>query len=152
MKKPGATSPALSKIKKTRARISKQKRRKGLELLQELEFLADHYPEFAGLLRPSLDSVKRETERTYSSDRERVILSIEQGAWIIQDLMDDTGLSRWDVEKILRDLEGLGLVEKSPRRVKGTANEYLEFIYSLTHRAPLSEPHTKQPTAQAVIS
>ncbi len=144
-------SPSNS-VKKTRARISKQKRTKGLRLLQQLTFLADNFPEFANLIRPSLDAVKRETERTYHSDRERVLLSIEQGAWIVQDLMDDTGLSRWDIEKILAGLEQLCLVEKAPRRVRGSGNEYLEYIYSLTHCALPLEPPTKQPTVEAVIS
>jgi predicted Rossmann fold nucleotide-binding protein DprA/Smf involved in DNA uptake len=145
MRKPG-------QLKKTRDGIGQQKRRKGLRLVQELTFLSDNFPEFASLIRYSLDAVQRETERTYHSDRERVILSIEQGAWILQDLMDDTGLPRHEVGKILLELEALGLVQKSPRRVQGTKCEYREYLYSLTHQSPVLVPPTKQPTSKALIS
>jgi len=125
--------PPNNPIKTARARISKRKRAKGLELLQKLNFLIDSYPEFAGELQIILISIRRQTERTFHSDRERVLLSIEQGAWTVTDIMDDTRLSRWDVEQILINLQELKLIYRDSRRIKGNGNEYTEHLYKLTH-------------------
>jgi hypothetical protein len=153
---PGTIPPNPHKLKPARARISKKKRAKGLRLLQELQFLADGYPEFAKLIHPAIAAVKRETERTYGSDRERVVLAIEQGAFTVDDIIDDTGLSRWDVQKILDELVELKFVERSPRKVSAGIGETTEFIYTLTHRPPNFDPlkpiNSKQPTPQALIS
>jgi hypothetical protein len=131
---PSATAPEKSK----RGRVSTKRRRRGLELLQELYLLDGKFSEFSALLAPAIEAVKHAAERTRLSDRDQVLLAIEQGNFRKDEIMRVTGLSEWDCRKILEELEDLDLIEVSrQRRPDVDAGSGVPvLLYMLTHNPP----------------
>ncbi len=110
----------------------------GPELLQLLYNLDAKYGEFAALLAPAIHAVKEDTRRE-RSDRELVLLAIEQGNFLRADIEEATDLSSWNVRKALKELIRLGLVEAKPQgrptvdRVGDSSHNKPTLLYVLKH-------------------
>jgi hypothetical protein len=131
---PSAGAPEKAK----RDRVSTKRRRRGLELLQELYLLDARFGEFSALLAPAIAAVKHAAERTRLSDRDQVLLAIEQGNFRKDEIMRATGLSEWDARKILEELEDHEFVEVSrQRRPDVDAGDGVPvLLYKLIHNPP----------------
>ncbi|HEX3560379.1 MAG TPA: hypothetical protein VHU19_14320 [Pyrinomonadaceae bacterium] len=132
---PAAGLPPSTPEKSKRDRVSTRRRRRGLELLQELYLLDAKFGEFSALLAPAIQAVKHAAERTRVSDRDQVLIAIEQGNFRKDEICRSTGLSEWDARKILEELEDLDLVEVSrQRRPDCDAGDGVPvLLYTLTH-------------------
>jgi hypothetical protein len=104
-----------------RPRFSQKHRLQGERLVNTLrEFLAT-FPAFAGELSDCIERISTESQRTRASDRDRVVKALRQweGGLGARDIMEDTGLSHWDVRQILYDLVAMGIVEERRETIPG---------------------------------
>src|ERR1043165_1745702 len=134
----GPPPPAPSSEKSKRGRVSTKRRKRGLELLQELYLLDGRFGEFSALLAPAIEAVKHATERTRLSDRDQVLLAIEQGTFRKDEIMRATHLSVWDCRSTLEELEDHDLIEVSRQgRPDVDAGDGVPvLLYMLTHHVP----------------
>ncbi|HEX8773273.1 MAG TPA: hypothetical protein VF735_06670 [Pyrinomonadaceae bacterium] len=121
-----------------RERISKAKRKRALDLTQQLMFLQDKFTEaeFSEILQEAIDRAKRISESNRSKDRDLVFLAIdEQGCWVIEDICDQTGLSRAVVEPILDELLRIPLIkqEKEFNQSEGGRGGKPRMLYKPYH-------------------
>lgn len=130
-------SPHLKRPAQPRQRVSEARRGRGKELLQELLNLESNYGEFSRQLTPAIDALRHECERTRDSDRDLVLFAIEEGCYTQAEIMRRTGLSSWDVRKILEELEDADIVEVSRQRRPGCDNQVgvPVLLYQFTHRS-----------------
>jgi hypothetical protein len=91
-----------------------EKARRLADLLREQRKL---FPGFAARIDQFIAQVESDAHRTRKSDRDKVISCLR--AWSeglrVTEIMDDTGLSHWDVRQILNYLVSKGRVEFTPR-------------------------------------
>ncbi len=119
-----ASTAEVIPLEEKRARVSDKKRQRAKDLLQELLNLEAKYGEFAPHLESAIKALRRESERTRKSDRDLVLFAIEHGAHVIEDICDDTGLSRWDAQQVLDWMVSVNLVVKAPEyRPPGSSNK-----------------------------
>lgn len=104
-----AAPPPLGVVSK-RARISERKRIFARELQQNLELLRglykDHHrvPELGDILDKAILSTHRLSESTRESDL-RLVLEVLHKWDVVEvgELLEETGLSRWNLDEILKD-------------------------------------------------
>lgn len=83
------------------------------------------FPGFASRIDQFIAQVEADANRTRKSDREKVLECLR--SWSeglrVTEIMDDTGLSYWDVRQILRELVSNGTVQFSPKPPTGIAEK-----------------------------
>lgn len=133
---PTTTSPK-------RARVSEKKRKRARELEQELLFLQARFrfysePDLVELLQRAINDAHRLGESTRQSDRDSVLQVLERyEAAEIDDLEDETNLSRWVVDQILSEFEDKKLIGKRPvRDPAGSVGGRPRWVYFLLHSKP----------------
>jgi maltooligosyltrehalose synthase len=81
-----------------------RRKKKGRTLLARLLKLSSDFPEFRAAIGESLDLVKHQIERCPESDRQLILHAIHLGAWTMDELTDDSKLTRPEIQKILDGL------------------------------------------------
>lgn len=120
-----------------RARISDGKRQRGLQLLQLLLNLEASHAEFSKQLQLSIEAVRKETERTRTSDRDLVFLAVERGFCLKSQIVAETGLTEWDVRKILVELEELDLINVRRQRQGAGDDKGKPVLLYMMHDTPV---------------
>lgn len=116
-------------------------------VLQQLIFLSELSPRHARHLQLAIKALRWETKRTPAKDREKVMRVLESAAsWALEDLVEETNLSRNELRPILIQLIELGLVERrrTPRR-SDFAHGQVSFVFALTH-APAGSAYSSPAT------
>lgn len=101
--------PAL-RSKKRREPLSEKRRRRAQACLSKLELLQAEFPELSKHLQPAVDSILRQRDRTRRSDRDTILRVLEdwhETGLVIEDLVDESGLSRWEVGEVLKEIAPL---------------------------------------------
>lgn len=131
--------PALQ-LEKTsqskRNRFSQKHRREGQRLAELLRQQRESFPSFAEQIDQLIDKVTLHAQRTRQSDREKVLSLLtdwhEGLGW--RDIMEDTGMSRWDVRKILESLIADGLVIEVREPLPEVRSVWWRRIYKLKRK------------------
>lgn len=129
-------------IKPKRARISEKKRQRARELEQELLFLQARYRfidelELCELLQEAIVKAHRFGAASRQSDRDSVLQVLERyEAAEIADFEDETDLSRWVLDEILKEFEEKKLVGTRPVRDPAGSGGRPRFVYFLLHTKP----------------
>ena len=111
--------------KQKRSRFSRTNllhRYHGERLIETLRAHQKEFPRFAPYLETVIAKVLNDSQRTRKSDQELVLKCLEEfneTGLLINDLVEDTGLSHWDLRQILSDLEKAGKVEFVPKPPPG---------------------------------
>lgn len=127
--------------RKPRAKNKKQ-RSEALALAQRLLFLRDEFPgaAFGDILLNAIVAVRRMAESTRESDRDGVLRAIcEQGCRTMEEICEDTLLTRRVVQPILDELVGHDLVfitEKYTHAGDQTEGGRPELEYHPRHTLP----------------
>ena len=95
-----------------------RRRARGRRLLARLAKLASSFPEFKNALAESLDLVQLEIDRCPESDRQLVLHAIHLGAWTIDEIMDETRLTRAELQKHLDQLLALAIILRKESQEK----------------------------------
>lgn len=109
----------LATRKPKRSRFSKTnalQRYKGSLLIEILREHQREFPRFAPYLEQAVERIASQAERTRASDRQKVLTVLKEwseGVYL-NDIVDDTNLSQWDVRQILADLVKKGHVIEKP--------------------------------------
>jgi predicted transcriptional regulator len=106
---------AAPRPKKPRARISKRKRDKARDVATKLFILRDllKEPELKAIVDRAAADALRLSEATRQADRKlvfEVLKSFESCE--TDEIIEDTGLSRWSVDLILQQFEARGFVKR----------------------------------------
>jgi DprA/Smf-like nucleotide binding protein involved in DNA uptake len=129
-------------IRRKRARVSEKKRKRARELEQELLFLQagcrfSGEAELVELLQRAINEAHRIGEATRQSDRDNVLKALENWEAIeTDDLIDETGLSRWVLDQILHEFELKKLIKQLPVRDPAGEGGRPRAVWSLIHSAP----------------
>lgn len=118
--------------KPKRSRFSQKHRSDGVRLADVLRQYQRDFPRFAPQLNDCIQRVIEDAERTRAMDRAKVLQAL--GAWdglYIEDIMEDTGLSRWDVRQLLPGLIKQGLVVEKPEPREKLSPACWRYIYAL---------------------
>ena len=99
-------------------------------IISKLRTLSARHPDFARQLEHCIESITEEAARTPDTDRALVWSALEQGCNCVEDIMDETGLQKWEVRQILSSLLNEGLVEESTeqRHAMGRWKERLLYF------------------------
>jgi len=81
-----------------------RRRKRGQRLLARLSRLSSDYPEFKTAIGESLDLVTIQINRNPESDRQLILHAVHLGAWTIEELVDETKLTRVEIQRILDEL------------------------------------------------
>lgn len=127
--------PHLAASPNKRNRFSPQaRRREGLRLLEILRSLEAEHPGFSEYLAKCIEQIDKSSLRTRRSDRQCVLGALKE--WeiglTVKEIMDETGLSHWDVRQILSDLQTEGMVTRIPETRDWPHHNVL--TYRLTHK------------------
>ncbi len=140
---PSSTIPdsrAPLRPKKPRARISERKRKKARELAQKLLIIRESVakePELRAILDHAAEAATRLGESTRQADRKLVYQVLTNFESVeTQEIIDDTGLSRWVVDLILQQFEGRGFVKKISLPDPAEAGGRPRDLWTLTIRIP----------------
>lgn len=94
-----------------------RRRKRGQRLLARLSRLSSDYPEFKTALRESLQLVTLQINRCPESDRQLILHAIHLGAWTIEELTDETKLTRVEIQRILDELlAAKTIIKKVPQQ------------------------------------
>lgn len=133
---PSSTGRSVSK----RARSPKDKRSAALELWKALTRLEQKFPDFSRQLEPAIEAVIFQARRDKQSDKDLVLSALEAGCWVIEEIATETGLSRWDTQKILDELSGPGVdlveIKQEYRPVEVGRKSRTRLIYRLRSSLP----------------
>jgi predicted transcriptional regulator len=122
----------LTSPKPKRGRFSQKRRKQGNRLAQLLRQQRYQFPSYAPYLDEFARRIDEESERTRETDRERVIGAlVSWGALSVREIMEDTGLSHWDVRQVLAPLIKRGKVEETRPPVEGIPPAGRPLIYRL---------------------
>ena len=90
-------------------------------MIESLRAHQKEYPRFAPYLEELIKRVLTDSQRTRKGDQELVLKCLRDGytGLLISEIMEDTGLSHWDVRQILNDLMEAGKVDFSPKPPAG---------------------------------
>ncbi len=131
------SKPAPGKtIDDMRARLSDRKRRRAAELEQRLLFLKQEFTEieFNEILNVAVTAAHRLAQSSRKSDRDLFVAALEKWTVLeIEELTEETGLSRWVAENIGKALEKDGLVLIRPKADPNKSGGRPRLEYSLTH-------------------
>lgn len=111
----------LSTPKEKRSRFSRSnllRRDHGEQLIKTLRSHQKEFPRFAPYLEQVIAKVLSDSQRTRKGDKELVLKCLQdfnETGLLITEIIEDTGLSHWDVRQILKALEKAGTVEFVPR-------------------------------------
>jgi hypothetical protein len=111
---PEMPSPPPPPPRKKRARVPDKKRKRAHDLEQRLRFLQDEFAEseLYEILQAAITAAHRLAQSTRNADRDLVLFAIErQICHTMEEICEETGLSRWVVQDILNQFIGLQLVE-----------------------------------------
>lgn len=127
------------RTKAARARVSERKRRKAKELAHKLVILRDGTPEpeLAKILARAAEEATLLSESTRKGDRDAVykVLSTYSGAEV-EDIMDETRLSRWVVDEILKEFETNKIAKKTELPDPADAGGRPRHLWTLCLRLP----------------
>jgi hypothetical protein len=119
--------------KQKRNRFSPKFRSDGQRLAELLRETRNRFPHYAPQIDETILRITRDAQRTRGSDRDRVVAALKEWreglGW--KEIMEDTGLSRWDVRQILYDLIDKGIVEEKPEPLPGVRSVWWRRIYRL---------------------
>lgn len=126
--------------KKPRARISERKRRKAKELAQKLLIIRESVakePELAAIVGKAAEQATRLGESTRQADRKLVYELFKTFESLeTQEIIDDTGLSRWIVDQILQQFEGRGFIKRISLEDPAEAGGRPRDVWTLALRIP----------------
>ncbi len=102
----------LSPHKPKRSRFSQKHRSEGVRLAEALRAFEREFPRFANHLSDCVQRITADAERTRASDREKVLKALREWQYGLtaKELMEDTGLSHWDVRQTVYQLKKSGTV------------------------------------------
>jgi hypothetical protein len=130
-----------SALKEKRPRVSAKLRKRAKALEQELLFLQDKYaevPELNEILQAAINAARGLADSSRQKDRDAVMLALEGFAALsLDEICDDTGLSRWVVGVILDEFITLVLVEVNPQYDPAPSQGSSPLLYSLIHSPAL---------------
>jgi hypothetical protein len=129
-------SLALNTPKQKRSRFSQKHQKDGSRLAELLKEQAKQFPRFAPHIVQLIETVVADSQRTRSTDRERVLASLRQwpGGLGIRDIMEDTRLTHWEVRQILYEMIEHGIVKERREPVPGLSSCQHRKIYELSHK------------------
>ncbi len=88
----------------TTTKAHARRRQRGRRLLARLSNLSSNFPEFRTALAESHDLIQQQIDRCPDTDRRLILAAIHLGAWTIDELGDETKLTRAEIQKILDQL------------------------------------------------
>jgi hypothetical protein len=116
----------MSSSRPKRPRFSQKRRLQGERLVNTLREYASAFPGFASELQECIERIVEQSQRTRASDRERVLKALREwkGGLGARDIMEDTGLSHWDVRQILYELVATGKVVEMLETLPGKTSTF----------------------------
>ena len=120
-----SAEPSNVQPKPKRSRFSAtnlMRRDHGEQLVETLRAHQKQFPRFAPYLEQVISKVLNDSQRTRKGDQEMVLKCLREfheTGLLITDIVDDTGLSHWDVRQVLSELEKAGKVEFVPKPPPG---------------------------------
>lgn len=113
-----ALQTAAPPLPKATTHAYDRRRKRGQRLLAQLSRLSSDYPEFKTALRESLELVTHQINRCPESDRQLILHAVHLGAWTIEELTDETKLTRVEIQRILDDLHAAKTIIKKVSQEK----------------------------------
>jgi hypothetical protein len=95
-----------------------RRRERGRRLIARLAKLVATFPEFRTALLESIDLVQYEINRCPESDRQSVLHAIHLGAWTIDEIREETRLTRAELQKHLDQLLALNTIIRKESQEK----------------------------------
>lgn len=121
-----------SESEEPRERFSKERGKEGAELVEILRSQVEAFPAFAEELNECIDKIVARAQRTRQLDREKVIDALKNwGSLTPKELMEETGMSHWDVRQTLADLLRKETVRETKVLRKGAHSKQYHKSYSL---------------------
>jgi len=121
-----SSKPQRERFRHTHTSKRTQHAEKAKRLAEVLREQRRSFPGFAARIDQFIAQVESDAHRTRKSDREKVLACLT--AWSeglrVTEIMDDTGLSHWDVRQILNQLVSTGKAEFITLSGKGTPRLY----------------------------
>jgi hypothetical protein len=122
-------------VKEKRGRFSRAnvlQRHKGERLIAVLRAHQKEFPRFAPHLEQIISKIATDAQRTRKADRDSVISALRAwGALNIRELIEETGLSHWDVRQVLATLIDSGKVIESRPEIPKIPPAARPYIYRL---------------------
>ena len=100
----------------TKTKAHERRQESGKKLVARLKRLCSSFPEFKSALSESVELVTAEITRNPEGDRELILHAIHCGAWTMDELKEESGLTRLAIQKILDELERAGIIVRSVRK------------------------------------
>lgn len=104
----------------TQSNGNTRRRKRARTLAARIRKLIESFPEFRAVLDESLLLVQQQIERNPESDRQIVLAAIHLGAWTIDELLEETRLTRAELQKILDDFLANHVVLRKESQEKNT--------------------------------
>ena len=98
-------------------------------IISQLRTLIGRHPDFARQLEHCIERITDEAARTPDTDRALVWCALEQGCNCVEDIMDETGLHKWEVRQILSRFLDEGLIEESTEKRHGMGRSAERLLY-----------------------
>lgn len=122
-------------MEQPRERFSSERGKEGAELVEILREQVEKFPAFADELNDCINKITARAQRTRQLDREKIKAALHNwGSLTAKELMEETGLSHWDVRQTLAELTKKGLVTETKVLRKGTHSKQYHKSYSLKSR------------------
>jgi len=131
-----APAPQTKEVDEMRARLSDRKRKHAAELEQRLIFLQAEFtePELAAILTVAINSTHRLAQSSRKADRDLLLAVLERWeAMEIDEIEEETGLSRWVAETNLKEMEKKGLIFIRPKPDPKKSGGRPRLVYGLIH-------------------
>jgi hypothetical protein len=126
----------LTSQKPKRTRFSQKHQSDGIRLADVLRQYQKDFPRFAAQLDECIERVKADAARTRATDRKKVLKALmEWDGLTQQEIVEETGLSRWDVRQVLYGLRDRGLIDEHLQVLPGVQPTRSRTLYSLKSHA-----------------
>lgn len=115
-----------------RERFSPERGKEGAQLVAILREQVDAFPGFADELNECIDKIVARAQRTRQLDREKVKAALHNwGSLTAKEIIEETGLSHWDVRQTLAELLKQGLITEKKVLRKGLHSKQWHKSFSL---------------------
>ena len=130
----------------TTTHAHERRRQRGQQLLARLAKLASSFPEFRAAIGESLDLVKHQIDRSPESDRQFILSAIHLGAWTIDELRDETKLTRAEIQKHLDELLAANTIlrKESQEKTKLGGRPKILWLPAPNHQPGAEFPRSKK--------
>mgnify|MGYP003289906523 CR=1 FL=1 len=113
---PSAISDQPNPAQKPQTPAHDRRRRRAQTLRSHLVRLMESFDEFRSILESAIEEVDREAKRNPTTDRDLVLNALHCGAWTVDELLEETKVTRPELDRILKDLIAAEIIFSKPSR------------------------------------